>query len=170
MKHILAECEVNHDQILVVYATQHCDVINLDMSFSNLLRDAGRKLNVSQSESTPSKANLSHRSKVAQGSPVTTTAVSKMLQNMTDSSMCVLESYLVAEGYAVRSADLKILKIIPVRKGNEDKNNMMSPTKSNKDAETKIANAQKEITKFEVEINHLTLTEYVATHINHHIH
>ena len=133
LKYILAACEVNHDQILVVYATRHCDVINLDMSFSNLLRDAGKKLNASQTESTVSKVTLSHRTKAPLG-PVGNTSVSKMLLSMTDTSMCVFENYLVAEGYAVRSADEKILKIIPVRKGNENKNNILSPTKATKDA------------------------------------
>jgi hypothetical protein len=132
IKYMMKECEANRDQLLVVYATQYCNMSNLDLSFSHLLRDAGQKMNPPSPETGTVKiSSLSVRPK-PQGSP-TNTAVGLMLQQMEDSSMCILEDYMVSEGYAVRSADRKILKIMPVKKEKDNKNGKVNMQNSQND-------------------------------------
>ena len=132
VRYMLKECETNRDKLLVVYATQYCNISNLDLSFSHLLKDAGQKMNPPVPESgTVKSSSLSVRSK-PQGS-TENTQVGLLLQQMEDTSMCILEDYMVAEGYAVRSLDRKILKIMPVRKEKDNKNGKANASNSQKD-------------------------------------
>jgi hypothetical protein len=133
IQYILKECEVNHDQILVMYSSQHCNVGNLDLSFTRLLQQAGEKLEVpSSAGSKPTRGNMSVRSKNQTSSSNMIAEVGMLMRHMKESSLSLLEEFMVAEGHAARSLDQKILKIIPVRsdKANLNKNIMTTPKKS----------------------------------------
>lgn len=133
IQYILKECETNDDQILVVYTAQHCNMGNLDLSFTRLLQQAGEKLEVpSSAGSRPTRGNMSVRSKTQTSNSNIAFEVGMLMRRMTESSVNLLEEFMVAEGHAVRSHDQKILKIIPVRKdkSNSSKNIMTTPKKS----------------------------------------
>ena len=56
---ILAECEAHHDQLLVVYAARHCEVSHMDLSFSHLVKQAGKATGVDGSRGSVAKSEKS---------------------------------------------------------------------------------------------------------------
>ena len=153
IEYILKECENNHDQILVVYSTQHCNVGNLDLSFTRLLQQAGEKSEVpSAAGNRPTRGNMSVRSKTQTSNSNMVLEVSMLLRRMKESSVNLLEEFMVSEGHAVRSQDQKILKIIPVRKKKSlsNKDIMTTPKKPTSEAVSSIETDSSSVTDVDV--------------------
>ena len=112
LQSILTECETNHDQLLVVYTCQHCDVNNLDLSFPQLVKKAGNRLKLSNESGSVTKNSIRNKGK-GNGDENT---MGLLLSQMKEPSLVILEDYMVAMGYAVKSKDLKVIKIFPFNK------------------------------------------------------
>lgn len=125
LQSILNECEANHDQLLTVYACHHCNVNNLDLSFPQLVKKAGNRLRLSSGNGSVTKNNI--KSKGRESSDENLMGV--ILSQMKECSMIILEDYMVTSGYAVKSADLKVIKILPFSK-DEKKSTRVSDKRS----------------------------------------
>ena len=123
LQSILTECETNQDQLLIVYTCQHCDANNLDLSFPQFVKKAGNRLKLSNESGSVTKNSIRNKEK-GNGDE---NNMGLMLSQMKESSLVILEDYMVAMGYAVKSKDLKVIKIFPFSK--DHKKEIRSPTR-----------------------------------------
>jgi hypothetical protein len=138
LKYLTKECELNHDQLLVLHSSLHCTVNHMEFSFPYLVRKAGNEFSSSNitTSTTDAKNNIpiNTRSKTANSAEII--AVGLILYNLKDSHIAHLEDYMVSEGHVVRTLDKKILKIFPMKKSSKTekltpkKPTGLSPTES----------------------------------------
>lgn len=112
--------DVSDDHQLVLYSCQCCSDNEKDISFSRSVQQAGQFY--------ASQSSVSESITPKRKTQIFSEDVSLFLQNMKDADIHLLEDYMVAKGFAVRSADHQIVKIISNIE-NSSKHSGVSPMK-----------------------------------------
>ena len=121
LQYLRKECEANHDQLLVVYACGQCDANNTALSFPYLVNNAGDKTKYIDSNTNSKVQKTDQKTMNNEINPENIS--STMLQKMNNLSLAIFEDFMVSEGYAVRTSDLKILKILLTNKDTKTSSN-----------------------------------------------